>query len=368
MFIGIGPGDNEMNNYWSIETHGDPLGTLHDFIRYVWLAADLDGMLVTLGGEDDLHAVPQFITEAASINQVNPFKPLMEINAARLIPSLLAAHSGEKVAVLLRPCEMRALTEMSKHIPIQLDHLLTFSVDCLGTLPADEYQWRLERAAQTLTSDNQASADRTDDLAQEALKFARQGGIIPYRYRAACQVCPSPAASGAQVNLHVLGLPVRQKMLLSINDANLGLDIHLDRYNISLADDDLISQHERILSRMCERHERTMDRINEGLGTLLPTDVDALIHQLEGCTDCQHCMDVCPICSIDRPERNEEGHYDRSGIMRWLVSCAGCGMCEQSCPDHLPTSAIFGHIRQQLADQWDYAPGRSTNDPLPLIY
>jgi formate dehydrogenase subunit beta len=356
-----------MNNYWSIETHGDPLGTLHDFIRHVWLAADLDGMLVTLGGEEQLHAVPEFISDAASIHQVNPFKPLMEINAARLITSLLAAHPGEKVAVLLRPCEMRALTEMAKHIPIQLEHLLTISVDCLGTLPADEYQWRLERAVQNLSSDDLASADSADDLAQEALKFARQGGIIPYRYRAACQVCSSPAASGAQVNLHVLGLPVRQKMLLSFNDADLALDLYTDQYKISQADDALISQHERIISRMCERHERTMDRVNAGLGNLLPADVDALIHQLEGCADCQHCMDVCPICSVDRPARNEAGHYDRSGVMRWLVSCAGCGMCEQSCPEHLPTSAIFGHIRQQLAEQWDYSPGKSAHQPLPML-
>ena len=42
-----------------------------------------------------------------------------------------------------RPCEMRALTEMTKHASFKIDNLLTISVDCLGTLPADEYQWRL---------------------------------------------------------------------------------------------------------------------------------------------------------------------------------------------------------------------------------
>jgi formate dehydrogenase subunit beta len=356
-----------MDNYWSLETHGDPLGTVHDFIRHVWLAADLDGMLVTLGGDDDLHAIPQFITDTSSVNQINPFKPLMEINAARLVPALLANHSAEKVAALLRPCEMRALTEMAKHVPIRLDRLLTLSVDCLGTLPADEYQWRLERAARNVPVNDQDSAARSDDLAEEALKFARQGGIIPYRYRTACQICPSPAAAGAHINLHVLGLPLRQYMLVSLTGINMAQDIHLDQYELQKADDALVKQHERILSRMCERHERTMERVNEAMGSLLPADVDALIHQLESCPDCQNCMDVCPICSVDRPVRSEAGHYDRSGVMRWLVSCAGCGMCEQSCPDHLPTSAIFGHIRQQLAQQSNYAPGASFNQTLPMM-
>jgi formate dehydrogenase subunit beta len=356
-----------MNSYWSLDTHGDPLGTVHDFIRHVWTEANLDGMLVTLGGEENLHAVPQYITDIAFVNQINPFKPLMEINAARLIPSLLDEHPSKKMAAFLRPCEMRALIEISKHIPVNLDRMLALSADCLGTLPADEYQWRLERASRNISTDQQDSAETSDELAHEALQFARQGGITPYRYRSACQVCPSPAATDAQVNLHVLGLPVRQNMLVSIAGEDIADDIHLEQYAKPKANEALVKQHERILSRMCERHQRTMDRVNEDLGSLLPADVDALIHQLEGCSDCQHCMDVCPICSVDRPRRDEDGHYDRSGVMRWLVSCAGCGMCEQSCPEHLPTSAIFGHIRQQLAQQWEYSPGKSFDQPLPML-
>jgi formate dehydrogenase subunit beta len=100
---------------------------------------------------------------------------------------------------------------------------------------------------------------------------------------------------------------------------------------------------------------------------MLPADVDAVIRQLESCGECQACMDVCPICSVDRPYRNADGHYDRDDVIRWLISCAGCGMCEQACPSHLPTSAIFAHIRQQLSQEWGYVPGGSLYDPLPAL-
>ncbi|MFZ2098808.1 MAG: Coenzyme F420 hydrogenase/dehydrogenase, beta subunit C-terminal domain [Anaerolineales bacterium] len=356
-----------MNNHWSLDTHGDPLRRVHDFIRHIWLASNLDGMLVTLNGGDEPHATPRYVTDIASIDRINPFKPLMEMNAARLIPGLLADRPGMKIGALLRPCEMRALTEMAKHTPINWDRLITISVDCLGTLPADEYQWRLERVRGNLPSDEHTSVTSNDELAHEALKFARQGGIIPYRYRPACQVCTSPAARWADINLHVLGLPVRQQMLVSLTNQKTANAIHLDQYADRKADQALLTQHERILSKMAERHQRTMDRVNEGLGSLLPADVDAVIRQLENCIDCQDCMDVCPICSVDRPGRLADGHYDRSSVMRWLVSCAGCGMCEQACPNHLPISAIFGHIRKQLDQQWEYVPGRSINDPLPQI-
>lgn len=356
-----------MNTQWSLETHGDPLGKVRDFVTKIWLETGLDGMLVTMNGGDEVRATPRYVTDVAYINEINPFKPLMEINAARLLPNLLTNHPDTMIGALLRPCEMRALTEMTKHASFKIDHLLTISVDCLGTLPADEYQWRLERVEKSLPAEEINSVETSDELAREALKFARQGGIVPYRYRSACQVCTSPSAKQASINIHILGLPVRQQMLVELNDPSLEERYHIETLVDEKAAESLILQHERILSKMNERHQRTMERVNEGLGGLLPEDVDAVIHQLESCGDCQNCMDVCPICSVDRPERFSDGHYDRSGVMRWLVSCAGCGMCEQSCPNHLPISALFAHIRQQLAQEWEYVPGRSIHDPLPLI-
>jgi formate dehydrogenase subunit beta len=351
-----------MKSHWTLNTHGNPLKKVHDFIRHIWRQSRLDGMLVSIDVSDPAHPTPHYITNMSFIDRLNPFRPLMEVNTARLIPDLLASQPEARIGVLLRSCEMRALVEMTKHTPINLGRLLTITVDCLGTLPADEYQWRLERLQKHLPTQ-----ETSDELAHEALKFARQGGIIPYRYRTACQVCASPAAGQADINLHVLGLPVRQKILASVNEARIAESIDLDSYANGPADKTLVHQHQRILSKMDERHARLTDRLNAGLGSLLPADVDAMINQLENCGDCQACMQVCPICSVDRPRRDADGHYDRSGVMRWLVSCAGCGMCEQSCPQHHPTAAIFAHIRRQLNQQWEYEPGKSIDEPLPIF-
>jgi formate dehydrogenase subunit beta len=356
-----------MSSVWSLDTHGDPLGKLRDFIASMWLELGLEGMLVTMNGEDEIHTTSRYITDLAFIKEINPFKPLMEINAARLVPEILSNHPGAKIGALMRPCELRALTEMIKHASLNISDLLTVSVDCLGTLPADEYQWRLERMGKNFPSEGEKTAEVKDELASEALKFARQGGIVPYRYRPACQVCTSPAAEHANINIHILGLPVRQHILVVINDPLIEKSFHLEKLVDGKADQDLILQHERVVSRMSERHQRTMERIKEGLGGLLPADVDAIISQLECCGNCQDCMEVCPICSVDRPTRFSDGHYDRSDVMRWLVSCAGCGMCEQSCPNHLPISTLFAHIRQQLDQELGYFPGRSLDEPLPLI-
>jgi formate dehydrogenase subunit beta len=351
--------------YWALGTHGDPIGTLRNLVKQIWSEVDLDGMVVTTNGGGNESMFPRYITDVDLIDEINPFKPIMEINTAKLIPGFLAQNPDAKIAAMLRPCELRALIEISKHTSLKLENLITISVDCLGTLPADEYQWRLERFEKSHPTYGNKPSASYDDLAEEALAFARQGGIIPYRYRSSCQVCNSPAAERAQINIHILGLPARQQMLLSINDTGLADMLSLEKLTIGLADEELIAQHERIVSKMSERHARTMERVNQGLGSLLPADVDAVIRQLESCGECQSCLDVCPICSVDRPYRDADGHYNRIGVMHWLVSCAGCGMCEQSCPSHLPTSVIFAQIRQKLAQEWEYVPGRSFDEPLP---
>jgi len=103
------------------------------------------------------------------------------------------------------------------------------------------------------------------------------------------------------------------------------------------------------------------------LAEVLPKNIEALIDHLEGCGDCQECLDTCPICSIEFPRRGEDNRYLTSDIMRWMVSCAGCGMCEQACPQHQPLSIIFSHIQRQLAEEFDYIPGASPEQLIPRM-
>lgn len=341
-----------MNTAWTINTHGDPLGTVRQFVSTVWEKGNLGAMLVTMNG-GKVGSSSALIDDPNQLEQINPFKPVMTINAARMVPYYLEKYGDDQLGALLRPCEMRALTEMVKHDSLETDRLITICVDCLGTMPAEDYRWRAKRKG------------TPDKLTKEALQFARQGGILAYRYRSACQMCISPGAQGADLNLNVLGLPVRQKILIQVRDENIAEQFDLSAIADDIADQALIDQHERVLFKLTERHRHTMERLFETLSDYLPSDVNAIVQQLDNCGDCQACMQVCPICTVDRPQRDAQGHYLRDDVMRWLVSCAGCGMCEQSCPDHLPLSAIFGYIREQLKAEWGYVPGASTDDPLP---
>nr|MBC8496146.1 hypothetical protein [Chloroflexota bacterium] len=153
-----------MSTQWMIKTHGDPLGTVRGFVKTVWQAFDFERMLVPMNGHID-DTGPRLIDDPEELTSLNPFAPLMPINAAKLILDLVEGDSP-KVGAMLRPCEMRTLIEMTKQNGFDTENLLTLGVDCLGTLPMDEYQWRAERKGSP------------KGLTQEALQFSRQGGIV----------------------------------------------------------------------------------------------------------------------------------------------------------------------------------------------
>jgi ferredoxin len=156
-------------------------------------------------------------------------------------------------------------------------------------------------------------------------------------------MCVSPGATEADVNIGILGLPVRQTVLVEVKNGPLDWKTLTD----GTADPALSTKRDIMLAKLSERHTRTRERVISGLMEVLPTGVEALLDQFENCGSCQMCMDSCPICTVEYP-RQVRGRYRREDVAAWLASCAGCGMCEQSCPSHLPLSIIFTHVKQQL--------------------
>jgi formate dehydrogenase (coenzyme F420) beta subunit len=310
-----------------INTHGDPLAALSGFLQALWDIESLDAMVVSPNGHGYL------LEHSDELMGVNPFHPMMKANVACLLADTLKQRPGQRIGVILRACEMRAVKELARLDLISTNRLLTICVDCLGTYPVGEIKWREERLV-GLT-----------DITDEALRFAPQGGIAAYRYRPACQVCLNPGATEGMVNIGVIGLPVRKEMLVIWNGDGLHIDSLLD----SEADEELVSKRKKVLSGINERHWRTREIMIEALESYIPGDIDALLDQLKACNGCQACLEACPICSVKSIRRRADGSLEKESLINWLSSCAGCGMCEQACPKELPLTAIFNRIRDQLA-------------------
>lgn len=322
-----------MNTKWLVDTNGDPLGAIQNIFTEAWDRFELDRMLVPTNG----NGVPHLLYDTDEIRQVNPFKPLMKFNSAKFLPQILKEQPEARVGAVLRPCEVRALEAKAKRESIPSERMLTISVDCLGTYSPEDYQWRAER---------KGSAESLDG---EELLFARQGGIAAYRFRPACQTCQAPVGEGADINIGVIGLPVRQKILVDIRDQATAETMGAKRSS-SPADHAYIDQRQYVANRLLQRSSQTRQRLLDNLESILPGDLDALIEQFEHCGECRSCFEICPLCAADYPAKDGAGLYEREQVKQWMISCAGCGMCEQACPNHMPLVTIFTKIRQQLID------------------
>jgi formate dehydrogenase subunit beta len=56
------------------------------------------------------------------------------------------------------------------------------------------------------------------------------------------------------------------------------------------------------------------------------------------------------------------GRMTHMGLM-----CVSCGACEDACPSSIPIARIFCHIADRTQKKFDYEPGRSIKEPLPLL-
>jgi formate dehydrogenase subunit beta len=325
-----------METTWAINTFGDPLGSVVRLVDEIWRDNGLDGILVSSDMLDN-HAIGErIIDQPEQLPKFNPFRPAMHVNAAASVPGILREKSAGRYGVVLRPCEMRALIQLEKLDPFPREHLVTICVDCLGTFPANDLEWRTERRGSA------------DGLASDTLKFARQGGISVDRYRAACQICRSSGAEDADVNIWVIGLPARQVIMVNTPTQELAGKFHFAKSTQVEADNELMKMRRRVLERVATRNQHSRERFIQELIDSLPPTIEAIAEHLEQCGECRECLEACPICSARRIERGPDGRYNRREIAQWLAACAGCGMCEQACVKNIPLSAVFGVIHDRM--------------------
>ena len=325
-----------MRKEWLIDTDGKPLQTVQHFIRDAWNDLAIEAMILPLKSEDDHTWDTEVIASADQIERANPFTPIMVENISQQIPDFLQDHLGKNIGALLRPCEVRALFAIEEKTGVNLEDLVIFCADCLGTFPASEFSWRADRKG------------TSDTLADETLQFSRQGGIASYRYRTACQLCTQQTAGHGNVNIHIVGLPVRHKIMVSAEEDIAGLVGYTPD---ALTDEDyaLIEQHQTVAERMLYRNQQTNTRLSQAMVADTNLNLEILYEQLNDCGSCQLCMDVCPICTSFDFQRDENGKLSRELIAEWMIACVGCGMCEENCVKHRPLSAIFSVVREQLS-------------------
>ncbi|MCJ7677413.1 MAG: hypothetical protein MUO35_06810 [Anaerolineales bacterium] len=348
---------------------------VRDLLVRLLAQGQVRAVVVMMETQDGMGVQPALVSRADRLEKANPFLPEMPVHLARMA-CLVTEHdpveaAGRRLAIVLRPCELRALVELAKLKQTDLGQLLTIGVDCVGTFESSD--WR-----------GWASSDpRAFELYLDA---ARQGRPDSPRtsYRHACTICETPSAWNADLSVHVIGVEgdllveSPQPALLEA----LGLPIGADA-----------APHSQAVGRLREiRSAARKARLDE-MDAQLRRDQGSqpgLVQAFEACQRCHNCTVACPICyckeCLFRTDnfRYEPRHYlggsERKGAARLpgdtvafqltrlchvSTSCVGCGLCTSACPADLPVDALFQAVARRTQALFNYVPGRSLDDPLP---
>ncbi len=359
------------------------------------LESDMAGSILlpkkTTGGDNYVQALvksPRFLSDT------DVSVPVMPVQSARLISNLTFSEPGEKIAVVVRPCEARAVVELTKYKQVRRESLLIIAVDCLGTYEP------------TVFSD---LAKKGNDPAGDLRKQAANGRCEPApdsSFRTACTMCEYPSMPLELVDMVIglWGIDCEKQLYIEAGDETAARLIESGVLDFQDAGqpgagkpgavntarvEEIRTTREKALATLREERISARDRILEDFrgeaGSL--KDMQKLFST---CMRCHNCMINCPICycrecvfrspvfehtpdqylgwaedkgAIRMPANTMMFHLTRLNHM--VMSCVGCGLCDTACPNNIPVTSLFRTVGLRAQGMMEYEPGRSYDEPAP---
>jgi len=343
-----------------------------EFLRFLLESGKVKGVF-TLRKVDESDGVAySLITDPVALEEALPVFPLMPIDAAKVLSQLtLVEPAAEPVAAVVRPCELRALTELIKRSQGSLDNLLLISSTCGGVYPLDV-----------------AVNGNIGEKLPQYWDAVKKGEIAP-DIRPACAGCEHFVPYNADITFALVGNKDVDKQCVIYLNTDKG-DQFAEGFVGELAEGEVESEIIGGLrsKRQAKRQELFEEFGIEGFDIQKGFDTERVF---EKCIGCHNCSKVCPICYcrvcfFDSGGDEHDPHYyetelGKRGYVPVLpapifyqlvrlfhvsISCIGCGLCSDVCPVSIPLWAVSLKTGEAVQKAFDYLPGRDTEEGIPF--
>ena len=351
------------------------MASMQGFFRTLLEKGDINGLLVPQRLPMKNAVMPTLVTIPEKINGPDPLAPVFPINAAKVVSKLTRRPFYGRVAVVLRPCEIRAFVELVKLKQARTEEVVLIGLDCLGAYGNVDY----------LRFAGENGDGSTQKFFQNVLsgKGTAWDGID---ISPACKACEHPIPENADLLIGLLGVNTNDHLLLQANTPNgeaildnLKLPAAKEPEGRKKAVDALIAQRSAYRDQMFEETSEAT------------ADIEKLTSYLSGCINCYNCRVACPVCyckecvfvtdvfehepsqylqwakrkgAVKMPTDTVFYHITRLAHMS--TACIGCGQCSNACPNNIPVMEIFRTIANYTQKAFDYEAGRSVDDEPPL--
>jgi formate dehydrogenase subunit beta len=354
---------------------GDLLATLQEFFRSILQLEDISAILVPQHLPMKNVVMPTLVTDPEQLNGVDPLAPVFPMNAAKIVSRLTRKPMGRTVAVVLRPCEIRAFIELVKLKQGRTEEVVLVGIDCMGTYKNIDYIQVVQAQQTGFTSKFYRSVLSGKEMAEHGVDL-----------NPACKACEHPVPDGADISIGLFGVDTNNNLMIQARTTK-GEDVYKN-LNLSTAEEpperagaieSLIAQRTTYRDRM---FKETTDVTNS---------VEKLSSYLANCINCYNCRVACPVCYckecvfVTDVFNHEPIQYlrwaSRKGVIKMptdtvfyhitrlahmSTACVGCGQCSNACPNNIPVMELFRTVSFRTQKGFDYEPGKSIEDEPPL--
>ncbi len=355
---------------------GDLLTTLRDFFRSILQLEDISAILVPQHLCRKNVVMPTLVTDPKQLNGTDPLAPVFPLNGAKILSRLTRKSMGTKIAVVLRPCEIRAFVELVKLKQGRIEEVVLVGIDCLGAFKNGDYiQIKGKKEEAGFTSRFYKAALSGKNLTLEGFDLAP-----------ACKACENPVPDGADILIGLFGVDTDHQLLIQARTPK-GETLYT---NLDLSDTEEPAQRPAAIESLVA--ERTAYRDKMFSETAEATNsLEKLNAYFAECVNCYNCRVACPVCYCKEcvfvtdvfnhdPVQylrwaNRKGvikmptdtvFYHMTRIAHMSTSCVGCGQCTNACPNDIPVMELFRTVSYHTQKAFEYEAGRSIEEDLPL--
>ena len=342
---------------------------LKELLKFLLENGKVEGVVALRKTGDDGAVSYSLITDAGKVESAVPLFPLMPVNLGKQLSRLTLVEGATRpIAVVLRPCELRAFVELVKRAQGSLDNILFISSTCGGVYPLE-----------TATKGN------LEQHLPEYWKGTEQGELITDT-RSACQACEYFVPYAADITISLLnnkGIGKETTLFLNTEKAQGIVEGITGKFTEGELDTAAIDQIRT--KRKAEKEKLSDEAELKNLG------IDEITKTFSRCIGCRNCSAVCPACychvcffqtETSQHERSYyEGELEKKGCIAMLsdtifyhlvrlfhvsISCTACGQCADVCPANIPLWAISLKMSEAVQRTFDYLPGKDIEEGLPI--
>ncbi|MFW9846356.1 MAG: Coenzyme F420 hydrogenase/dehydrogenase, beta subunit C-terminal domain [Candidatus Thorarchaeota archaeon] len=367
-------------------------GAVTSLLRFLLETGKVDGVVATKAKNGNRYAgVPVLITEPEKLNESTGSLHCSIPNIPRFVKEYLDGASKIQLAVVGKPCDIRAIIELHKREQIDLDNLILIGLNCTGTIsPAtakqmfiDEFKVNPNEVISEDIDEGKLSVFLEDGntKALDLMKLEEKG----YGRRENCRRCEINIPIFADLACGKWGCEEEESKTTFIeacsNEGILLIEEAIENGYITADEPDKKSIQRRAEKDRAEKEIAKLWRERDFkpiLGLDRSERLNYWLDEFSKCIKCYGCRDACPICYCDHCLLEADRGFLEGGeippdtvfpltrLAHVADSCVNCGQCQDACPMELPLSKLFSLLNAKLNEVFDYIPGLDATQKQPM--